>query len=59
MPPFERGTSQVTIMLLQVLPCLQGFAELSCNVATPFSINSTTMLPPILTCLNRVSPQLI
>jgi len=44
-PPFEAGTSQVVIALLQALLFLRGFVEWNCNVATPFSINSTTMLP--------------
>jgi hypothetical protein len=55
----SKETSQVATVLLQALPCLQGFAELSCSVASPFLINSTTMLPPILTCSNIMSPQLV
>jgi len=57
--PFERGTPKVVIVLIQAFSCLQGFVKQSCNVVAPFSISSATMLPSILTYLNRMSPLLV
>jgi hypothetical protein len=55
MSSFERGTSQVAIVLLQAFLCLQSFAKWSCNVVAPYSINSATMLLQFLTYSNKMS----
>jgi len=59
MLPLERGMSQVTIALLQVLSCSQGFAKQSCNVVAPFFISFATMLPSISTSSNKMMPPLV
>ncbi len=59
MLPFEGGTSQVAIALLQALLFWPGFVEQSCNVAASFSINSATMLPPFSPCSNMMLPLLV
>ncbi len=59
MSPFERGTSQVAIVLLQAFLCLQSFAKQSCNVVAPYSINFATMLLQFLTYSNKMSSLLV
>jgi hypothetical protein len=59
MSPFERGTSQVAIVLLQAFLSLQNFAKPSCNVVAPYSINSATMMLQFLTYSNKMSSLLV
>lgn len=56
MQPSKRGTSKVTIVLLQVLLFLNNFVKRNYNVVVPFFISFATMLLPILTCFNSMSP---